>query len=538
MAVTTTTQPTINVKDVIASEKAKCIADCSYFMRDYCKIQHPTRGKIDFKLWDFQKDVLDQLQTNDLNIILKARQLGLSTLVAGYCLWLLLFHDDKTALIIAINQEVSKNLVSKIRYMHSNLPSWLRGNCVEDNKLSLHFANGSSVKAATSTENAGRSEALSMLIIDEAAFIDSAEEIWTSAFSTLSTGGKGIMLSTPNGVGNFFHKKWVEAESGTVLEHQFNTIKLHWSLHPEHHQDWRDRQTVQLGDRKAAQECDCSFITSGYTVIDGEIIEWYKGNKMVTPVERRGIGGEIWIWDYPDYTKTYILSADIARGDGADFSTFHIIEAESLTQCVEFRGKISTTEFGHMIVNMATEYNNALLVVENVGIGWAVIQTCIDRNYPNLLYTSANLEYMDTGTQLTKGYDLKRNDELKPGISTNVRLRPLLISKLEEYFRERIPNIKSIRLVEEMFVFVWQNGKAQARHGYNDDLVLAFCMALWTRDTALKMRMEGIELTKNAVNNIQKYDGAYTANADMKQKYWSMPTGKERDDLTWLIDRR
>lgn len=284
--------------------------------------------------------------------------------------------------------------------------------------------------------------------------------------------------------------------------------------------------------------CDCSFITSGYTVVDGEIIEWYKNTKAVPPIEKRGVGGDIWIWEHPDYTRTYVVAADVARGDGADYSAFHVMDAESLVQCAEFRGKAGTTEFGHMLVNMATEYNNALLVVENNSIGWAVIQTIIDRGYQNLLYTSNSLEFMDTGTQLRKGYDLRRNDELKPGITTGTRLRPLLVSKLEEYFRERIPEVRSIRFAEELLVFVWLNGKAQAKHGYNDDLVMAMGMALWTRDTALKMRMEGMELTRNAVSNIQKYDGAYTANADLKQTYWSMPVPGGRDDMTWLIDRR
>ena len=139
-----------SLKQVIKEEYAKCAKDSVYFMRKYCMIQHPTKGKIPFDLYDFQEDVLSDFQKERYNIILKARQLGLSTLTAGYSLWLMLFHQDKNVLVIATKQEVAKNLVTKVRVMHDNLPSWLKGKCIEDNKLSLRFGNGSQIKAVSS----------------------------------------------------------------------------------------------------------------------------------------------------------------------------------------------------------------------------------------------------------------------------------------------------------------------------------------------------------------------------------------------------
>jgi phage terminase large subunit GpA-like protein len=245
----------VTLKDIIKEEYKKSAADPVHFMKKYCYIQHAQKGKILFNLYPFQEKVLVEFRDNDYNIILKSRQLGISTLVAGYALWLMLFHNDKNVLVIATKQDVAKNLVTKVRVMYDNLPSWLRGNekTVEDNKLSLRFKNGSQIKAVASSGDAGRSEALSLLIIDEAAFINGIEEIWASAQQTLATGGKGIILSTPNGTGNFFHKTWVKAES---TENKFNTIKLHWSLHPDRDQKWRDQQDELLG-HLAAQECDC-----------------------------------------------------------------------------------------------------------------------------------------------------------------------------------------------------------------------------------------------------------------------------------------
>jgi hypothetical protein len=243
-----------NVKDKLREEYIKCALDPIYFMREYCYIQHPVQGKIKFDLYKFQEKTLDDLKNNDYNIILKARQLGISTLTAGYALWLMNFHNDKNILVIAIKQETAKNLVTKVRVMHQYMPSWLKQGCVEDNKLSLRYNNGSQIKAISSTGEAGRSEALSLLVVDEAAFISKIDEIWAASQQTLATGGKCIALSTPNGMGNWFHKTWSDAESG---ENDFNFIKLHWTVHPDRGQEWRDKQDVLLGPAMAAQECDC-----------------------------------------------------------------------------------------------------------------------------------------------------------------------------------------------------------------------------------------------------------------------------------------
>ena len=189
-------------------------------------IQHPIKGKIPFDLYDFQEKTVNEFQDNRFNIILKARQLGISTITAGYSLWMMTFHSDKNILVIATKQDVAKNLVTKIRVMHANLPSWLIQECVEDNILNLRYKNGSQVKAVSSGPEAARSEALSLLILDEAAFIDKIDEIWTAAQQTLATGGDSIVLSTPNGVGNWFHKQWMGAEDGT---NEFNTITVSYT---------------------------------------------------------------------------------------------------------------------------------------------------------------------------------------------------------------------------------------------------------------------------------------------------------------------
>ena len=518
------------LKEAIKREYAKCATDPVYFLGKYGVIQHPLKGKVNFNLYDFQEKSLESFMKHDYNIVLKARQLGLSTLTAGYALWMMTFQQDKNILVIATKQETAKNLVTKVRVMHANLPGWLKQPCVEDNKLSLRYKNGSQIKAVASSEESGRSEALSLLIIDEAAFIDKIDTIWGAAQQTLATGGRALVISTPNGVGNFFHKTWVGAENGT---NDFNFIKLHWSVHPEREQEWRDEQDKLLGPSLAAQECDCDFITSGRGVIDGLLLENLKESSVREPIEKRGIDSNYWIWQPPNYTKNYVVSADVSRGDGTDYSAFHIIDVESLEQVAEYKGKISTQDFGNMLVNVASEYNNALLVVENNNIGWAAIQQVIDREYPNLFYTSKDLQYVDVQHQMTNKYRSQERN-MVPGFSTTQKTRPLIVAKLEEMFREESVVVHSQRLIDELFVFIYNGNRAEAMTGYNDDLVMSFAIALWVRDTALRLRSEGIELSKRAIQGIGQNPGIYTSEVQ-KNDSWEMDVKGEKEDLTWLI---
>ena len=519
------------IKEVIKKQYIQCAQDPAYFMKKYCMIQHPIKGKIPFELYDFQEKSVREFKEHRFNVILKARQLGISTLTAGYALWLMTFHQDKNVLVIATKQEVAKNLVTKVRVMHANLPSWLKQKCVEDNKLNLRYMNGSQIKAVSSGPEAARSEALSLLILDEAAFIDKIDEIWTASQQTLTTGGSCIALSTPNGVGNWFHRTWVEAEDATGM---FNPIKLHWTVHPDRNEDWRKEQDTLLGPSSAAQECDCDFLTSGTGVIDPIILEKMRKNLCIEPIEKRGIDSNMWVWEQPNYNKDYIVCADVGRGDSADYSAFHVIELETLTQVAEYKGRINTKDFGNMLVSISTEYNDALLIIENNNIGWATIQQVIDRDYPNLFYTSKDLQYIDVQHQLTNKYRTSERN-MVAGFSTTMKTRPLIISKLEEYFRDESVVVRSNRLIDELLTFVYVNNRAEAMAGYNDDLVMSFAIGLWVRDTALRLRTEGIELTKKTLSRMNDTEGLYTNDDIDKNDSWDWEVNKKKESLEWLL---
>ena len=519
-----------DLKNIIRQEYIKCAQDPAHFMKKYCHIQHPQRGRVIFNLYPFQEKVLHLLQDNPYSIILKSRQLGISTLSAGYSLWIMLFQKDKNILCIATKQETARNMVTKVKFMYDNLPSWLKIEADENNKLSLRLSNGSQIKATSASSDAGRSEAVSLLLIDEAAFIDQIGEIWASAQQTLATGGGAIVLSTPYGTGNWFHKTWVSAENN---ENDFLPIRLPWYVHPERDEAWRKRQDELLGDpRIAAQECDCDFSTSGDTVFHSEWIEFIKETTIQDPVERRGVDQNLWIWEPADYSREYMVIADVARGDGKDFSACHVMDIQTNTQVAEYRGQLPPKEFGYFLTGLATEYNNALLVVENANIGWATLDAIIERGYRNL-YQSPKSDQLTADSYLRV---FEGNSEMVPGFTMSMRTRPLCINKFREFVGDRSVTIRSKRLLEEMKVFIWRNGRPEAQSGYNDDLVMAFGIAMYLRDTSLKFQQHSHDMTRATLGNMSKstYVGAYTANKHNNPYEIDNPYGG-KEDISWLL---
>lgn len=521
-----------DIKNIIAQEYIKCAKDPAYFMRKYCYIQHPTRGRILFNLYPFQEKVLHLFRDNQFLITLKSRQLGISTLAAGYSLWLMIFHKDKNVLALATTQATARNLVSKVQFMYEQLPKWLRLHAVEKNKLSLRLKNGSKIQAKSSNSDAARSEAVSLLLIDEAAFIDNIEETFTAAQQTLATGGQCMALSTPNGIGNWFHSTYAKAETG---ENSFVPIKLPWTVHPERNQIWRDMQDRDLGPRMAAQECDCDFLSSGETVFEPEDLLFYEETYQKDPTEKRGVDGNLWVWESPDYSKSYMVTADVSRGDSTDYSTFHVMDIESCVQVAEYKGKLSPKEFGNVLVGIASEYNDALLVVENANIGWSTIEQILEREYKNMYYSSTSNQ--DTVESYMSKYE---REKLVPGFTMSMKTRPLVVAKMTEYIREKAVTIQSKRLLQEMRVFVWKNGKAQAQVNYNDDLVMAFATSLYVRDTALRLRQQGLDLARaqlSSFGNLNAKNQAVisTVGSHRNNPYLIDMGGQQKEDISWLF---
>ena len=283
----------------------------------------------------------------------------------------------------------------------------------------------------------------------------------------------------------------------------------------------------------AAQECDCDFSTSGDIVFYSEWIDFIKETTIQEPIERRGVDQNLWVWEAADYSREYMVVADVARGDGKDFSAAHVIDILTNTQVAEYRGQLPPKEFGYFLTGLATEYNNAMLVVENANIGWATLDAIIERGYRNL-YQSPKSDQLTAESYLRV---FEGNSEMVPGFTMSMRTRPLCINKFREFVGDRSVTIRSKRLLEEMKVFVWKNGRPEAQSGYNDDLVMSFGISMFLRDTSLKFQQQSLDSARAALGAVKSnktgYIGAYsTNNADNP---YNMDIGGKNESIKWLM---
>ena len=478
----------------IKKELIRCGRDPVYFINNYVRIAHPIKGLIPFNLYDFQEEAIKDFTDHRYNIILKARQLGISTTIAAYITWLMLFHRGKNVVVIATKLQTAANLVKKTKLAMNSLPDWMMiSKIVINNRNSFKLDNESEVKAISTSGDAGRSEALSLLVVDEAAIIEGLDDLWAGLQPTLSTGGDCIVASTPKGVGNKFHQLYSEAEQDL---NDFNDICLSWDVHPERDQEWFEQETRKMSSREVAQELECNFNMSGETLLAGEDLDRIRKD-IKDPIYKTGFDRNLWIWERHDPSKKYFLSADVARGDGQDNSTFLIFNSENMECVAEYCGKLPLDEFAPLIYETSKEYGFCLTVVENNSIGMSILDKLREMKHPNLYWSRKGThEHVDQ-------YLAEHQQSTAPGFTTTVKTRPLVVAKLEELVRNRVITTHSIRLASELKTFVWHNGKAQAMRGYNDDLVMACAIACWVRETALVINHHEAAYKKAMVGSIK-----------------------------------
>jgi len=466
------------IKEVI-----RCGKDPIHFLNKYVKIQHPTRGLIPFNTYSFQDDCLTELVGHRFNIILKSRQLGISTLAAAYAVWMAIFYKDKNILVIATKLSVAMNFIKKVKVALNSLPKWLvLPQIISNNKQTVEFSNGSIVKAIPTSDDAGRSEALSLLIVDEAAFVRNFDELWMGLYPTISTGGRAIVLSTPNGVGGQYHELYVKAEAG---ENEFNPIKLPWWVHPEHDEEWFENESKNFSPKQVAQEFLCDFAASGDTFLTAEDLEYIRVS-VKYPLEKWGPNMGVWTWKYALSEHKYIISADISRGDAADYSTFHVIDIHTSEIVAEYKGKIPPDQFAALLNEAGMRYNKALMCPENNTYGYAVIMKLKELGYPNLYFKNQKDRY--------SYFQNESGNISKIGFNTSKVTRNQILTKLEEVIRNKQIGIYSSRLYEELKTFVWKGNKAQAHKGKNDDLVLALAIGVWLYDTTPAYNKQTVDI--------------------------------------------
>ena len=454
-----TTNRYLNEKEL--RELNMCIRDI-FFFSFFIFVIHPVRGKVRFELYPYQKSVLYHFLKNRFNIILKFRQAGITELISMFCLWLAMYHPNKKINIISIKDTTAKKVLKKIKYMYKNLPYHLQtpivnGRSGEYGSASMiEFSNGSFIESIPTSEEAGRSESLSLLVIDEAAIVRWASTIWAAAFPTLSTGGSAIINSTPYGIGNFYHSTWVDAVAGGSY---INPIRLFWQMHPERDQRWYDEMSSVLGPKRTAQEIDGDFLSSGNSVFDLTDIKAIEDMLSEYPPIKTRFNGQYREFNEVDPNEEYFLGADVATGRATDYSSFSCLTKGGEDAAI-FKGRIPINQYSKLIGDVGKKYNFAKVAPETNDVGLAVTMYLQDEGYPNLYYSQKLLR--------KKG---KRKPEVEevPGWLTTTKNRSLIIENLEKDIREDGVTIKDPFFVQEAYTFIYDGvGRPVAMGKHNN----------------------------------------------------------------------
>lgn len=505
---------------------------------------------------------------------------GLSVITAAFAAWTILFRSDQMVLIIANDRNGAVRFLSTVKQFLDYLPPFLLpSERLKNNETEILFPGkegkeGNKIKAVAAGKNAGRGETPTLLILDETAFIENAESIWTSAsLSLTATKGKCIMISTPYGTGNLYHKTWVAADK---RENDFIPTKIHWTQHPIYSKDkeektdeygrkywtspWYEKESEKLGhDRvKIAQELDLSFEGSRALVIESYIVERYQKEligkeKPFCYYNYREEGScfiqgrtDFWIWKLPEPNVNYILAADVGRGDGADFSTIQILNADTLEQVAEYQGKIPPDLFASIIQKAGIDYNKAYVVIECNNFGLATCLTLKNQ----LKYDVRRIHHSKSVKKLVNhhyGVEVDENGEI-PGFQTTKESRTLIIASLTSYLRGSKIQLHSSRLINEFNTFIYNGIKAEHAPGYHDDLIIALGIGLLIRDTESNV-FKGQEFYKQMISSISYSNSNET---DSESKYMddkfkqraqeqyklpdvNKPNTTNDDDLRWLL---
>ena len=441
----------ITQKSYISPEELKILArvvNDPFLFSEYCYVINPVHGKVHFKLYPYQKSVLYNFLKERFNIILKFRQAGITELISMYCLWLAMYHANKKINIISIKDITAKKVLKKIKFMYKNLPVFLQvpiinGRANEYGSSSLiEFDNGSFIESIPTSPEAGRSEALTLLVIDEAAMVRWASEVWAAAFPTLSTGGQAIINSTPRGIGNFYHSQWVDSITGS---NALNPLRLYWDMHPDRDQSWYDTMSRALGPKRTAQEIDGDFLSSGNTVFDLADIRAIEECLSDYPVIKERFNGQYKQFLEPDPTVDYYLGADIATGRSSDYSSFTCMDAAGEEQAI-YKGRISVDRFAKLLGDTGEYYNWATIAPETNDVGLAVTSLLQTEGYPNLYYYQKMIK--------KKGKS-RPETESSPGWLTTNKNRSVIIEGLEKDIREGNVIIKDPFFVNEAYTFIY-----------------------------------------------------------------------------------
>jgi len=456
------------------TEYFKCSEDPIYFIENYVKIITLDKGFVQIKLYPFQKEAVKDINDNRRVIVKAGRQVGKTTMVVGYILWYILFNEDKFVAILANKAPTAREILNRIKIAYESLPLWLQQGVRVWNKGDIELENNCRVMATSTASSAIRGYSISLLYLDEFAFVPSniADEFFTSVYPTISSGtqSKILISSTPNGM-NHYYRMWTEATEG---QNGFKYIEANWRQVPGRDQAWADDQRRILGEEKFLQEMECEFMGSAGTLLSAAAL---KSLAFVTPVHASETG--IKLYQQPIENHNYMIVCDTSRGKGLDYSAFAVIDVTSIPYNLVATYKdnnISPQIYPGIIKKIGEYYNNAFALIEINDNGQQVVDTLFeDYDYENILSTVAAKGKKDK-ISLTWGYGNKS----QRGIRTTKSVKRLGCSNLKHLIENQKLIIKDFDTIAELSTFIAKGSSFEAEEGSHDDLVMCLVLFAWT----------------------------------------------------------
>lgn len=462
-------------------ELKKSMSDPVYFLEHYMKIQHPTRGGIEFKMYPFQKELIKSYHKNRFSVALLPRQSGKTTCAAGYLLWYAMFHADSTILVAAHQYSGAAEIMQRIRYAYEEMPDFLRAGATEYNKGSITFDNGSRIISQATTEKTGRGLSLTLIYLDEFAFVEAriAKEFWTSLSPTLSTGGACIITSTPNAETDQFAQIWREAckvqdEYGNEREdglgaNGFKAFTIGWRDVPGRDEEFEAEMRSQIGDDRWLREFECEFISFEETLINPLVLKDLQGQ---SPFETTGRIR----WYSPVLpNRIYLVGLDPSMGTGGDNGAITVWMLPEFVQVGEWihnktgvRGQVAILM--DMLAKVHTDLKNHPEQEGRPEIYWSVEN--------NSLGEAALVVIDDTGEELFAGDFVHEPKKKRKGFTTTNKTKIEACSKLKSLVESGRIDVRSKPLVTELKTFIKSNRSYSAQGGSTDDIVMSVLLCI------------------------------------------------------------
>ena len=437
-------------------EYKKCMVDPAYFCRTYVKVIALDSGLVNFDLYPYQQDMFKHFEENRFNVVLACRQSGKSISACAYLLWFVLFHSEKTVAVLANKGATAREMLSRITLMLENIPFFLQPGCKALNKGSLEFSNNSRIIAAATSGSSIRGMSVNLLYLDEFAFVERAAEFYTSTYPVISSGAetKVIITSTANGIGNQFHKIWEGAVQGI---NEFQPFRVDWWDVPGRDENWKAQTVANTSQLQFDQEFGNTFFGTGDTLISADCLL----NLRAKPPKRLLEGGLLKVYEEPVKGHDYVMTVDVSKGRGQDYSTFNLIDisVRPFAQVAVYRNNtISPILFPNVIYKFAKVYNDAYVVIESNDQGSVVCNGL----YHDLEYENMHVESAIKANAL--------------GIEITRKTKRLGCSAIKDILETNKINIVDEQTILEISTFEAKGQSYEATDGNHDDLMMNLVM--------------------------------------------------------------